>query len=108
VLDAGLLSRLQESLGTGLRRSEQSKGIGDLARLILVDRRRIMRLGEHEARFPQSAKIRRARVVEESLAGSKPAPHPVHSDTGVGAETEGRHEHDREAGERAAGPPGAI
>src|SRR3954471_22833827 len=49
VLDARFLARLQQPLGATLRRPEQPERIGDAARLVLGDRRRIMRLAKLEA-----------------------------------------------------------
>src|SRR5262249_24957369 len=93
VLNACFLPRLQEPLCTTVRWAEKPKRIRDAQRLILRYGRRMVRVHEIEARLAQPAKIGRARIVEERLAGSEPAPHPSRSYLRIGAEAESRHEH---------------
>src|SRR5262245_37393736 len=96
VLDACLFARLQKALGTTFRRAEQSKCIGNLARVILGDCRGIVGRLKLEAGLLQPAKIRRARIGEKGLTWSEGASHPSRARLG-GSETERDHEHDRKA-----------
>src|SRR5262245_18455702 len=73
VLNARLFPRLQKALGTTFRRTEQSKCIGNSPRLILTQRRRIVRWLELEAGLFQPVKIRRARIGEKGLTWSEEA-----------------------------------
>ena len=95
VLNACLLSRLQKALGTTFRRTEQSKCIGNLARLILGQCRGIVRRLKLEPGLLQPVKIRRARIGEKRLTWSEGASHPSRARLG-GSETERDHEHHRE------------
>ena len=99
MLNPCVLPRLQESLCTTFRRAEQSKCICNSARLILGDGGGIVRVLELEAGGPEPAKIRGARIGEEGLTWSEPAPHPSRPHLGIGSETERDHENHREAGQ---------
>lgn len=107
VFNARFFPRLQETLYTTLWWAKKPKRIGNLARLILEYRPRIMRLRELEAGLPEPAKVRRAGIVEEGLAWSKPAPHPLRPYLCIRAKTESDDEHYREAGQGPAGPSGS-
>src|SRR5262249_18087935 len=95
VLNACLLPSLQQALGTTFRRAEQSKGIGNSARLILGQCRGIVRWLKLEPGLLQPVKIRRARISEKGLTRSEGASHPSRARLG-GSETEREHEHHRE------------
>jgi hypothetical protein len=108
MLNACFLPRLQQALCTTLGWTEQSKCIRNSARLILRYRSGIVRFFKFEAGFPEPTKICRARIIEEGLTLSEPAPHPPQSHLGIGPETESDHEYHWEAGQGTACPPGPF
>ena len=106
ILDTGLLTRLQQTVGATFWRAEQSKCIRDMMRTTLWNSGGIMRCIKFESSLPEPAEIRAAGVGKERLSRLEPATHPPRSHLIVGPEAESDHEHHREVGQRSASPHG--